>query len=102
MDELKLKKNEAGETLLVITTETTQDVPFGAEELKRQISQHAEVINNLQKQLEAVQGYETSEVTDETIVPVVESAKPLIDVVELDKVVKEAVKEQPIEITKEK
>jgi len=86
METIKLKTLD-GQTVQVVDSTQTQDVPFSAEEIKRQISQHAEVINNLQKQLEAVQSFESSGVAQQTVT-LVESTKPLIDVVELEKVVK--------------
>ena len=86
METIKLKTLD-GQTVQVVGSTQTQDVPFGAEEIKRQISQHAEVINNLQKQLEAVQSFKSSSVAQQTVT-LVESTKPLIDVVELEKVVK--------------
>jgi len=81
-----LKKNEDG--IVQVTTSTqTQETAFGVDEIKRQIKQHAEVINDLQKHLEAVQSFESG-TSDEATVTLVESAKPLINAVELDKVVK--------------
>ena len=86
METIRLKTID-GQTVQVVNSTQTQEVPFGAEEIKRQISQHAEVINNLQKQLEAVQGFESSGAAQQTVT-LAESIKPLIDMVELEKVVK--------------
>ncbi len=94
MSTIKLKTLD-GQTVQVVDSTQTQNVPFGAEEIKRQISQYAETINNLQKQLEAVQGFESSGVAQQTVT-LVESAKPLIDMVELEKVVKAEVVEEII------
>ena len=86
METITLKITD-GKTVQVVQSTQTQDVPFGAEEIKRQISQHAEVINNLQKQLEVVQGFEAGLVTKETVLSLVEVANPLIDMVALEAVV---------------
>ena len=69
MDEntLTLKKNEDGSVSQVVTTTTTNEVPFTSEELKRQIDEHQKIIDTLTPQYEAVKSFEESDDQETTV-----------------------------------
>ena len=92
MEELLLKKNENGETVQVITTIQTQEVPFNTDEIKRQIAEHAAIVDGLQRQLNAVQEFEAQGEL-EAVVQVKELESPLIGKEELADLVAATTKE---------
>lgn len=89
---LQIKQNEAGETVVVETSVHENVQRLDTAELKLQIRQHAESINELQQQLEAVEKFEASTKTEDVLV-LEEVKTPVIDSVVLEEVAKEEVKE---------
>lgn len=87
--ELNLKTDDNGKTVQVVESSQTQEVPYSAEEIKRQINQHAEVINRLQSELEAVQAFESNNKTEEVVL-VKDPVEPLIDQEQLETITREA------------
>lgn len=101
MEELNLKKTDNG-IVQVVTTTQTQEVPFSCDEIKRQIEQHVNIVNTLQKQLEAIQQFEASEDIEATVATK-ELAEPIINQAVSDQVTVREVKEVELAeaITKE-
>lgn len=79
MEELQLKKNGSGSTVRIVTTIQTQEIPLSADELRRQIKQHAEILDNLQRTLTAVEAFEAGSKDEDTVQVPVEAAAPLLD-----------------------
>lgn len=59
-NKLTLKKDDMGGTVAVVVNVVETTSPLSAGELKDQIKQHAAVIVDLQKTLEAVESFEAS------------------------------------------
>lgn len=64
---LTLKKNDDGQTVQVVTTTETQEVPLSSDELKRQIDEHQAIVDRLQAQYDAVKAFEESAETETTV-----------------------------------
>lgn len=83
--ELNLRKTDDGIVQLITTTQT-QEVPYSPDEIKRQISEHAAVIETLECQLKTIQSFEQSDDTEATV-QIEAVTKPLIDKTELEAMV---------------
>ena len=84
---MKLKQDENGNTIFVDETTQTTETPFGSDEIKRQIAQHSEIIQNLQKQLQAVEEFEGNANMEQEMVVSDVIAKPIIDEVVLQEMI---------------
>lgn len=78
-DKLNLKQDEHGNTVVVTSEVVEQTAPFGSDEIIRQIKQHTDIVEGLQRQLQAVQAFEAS--GKKTLTAVVSDviATPIID-----------------------
>lgn len=87
MDTITFKQLEDGQIVKVITNTITEEVPFSKEEIKRQINEHSQIVNNLQLQLQALEEFEkaNTEVKEMTVQETIIS--PIIDANNLDTVV---------------
>ena len=65
-DTLNLKKDVAGNTVVVETTTTVTETPLSADTIREQIRRQAEVMANLQSQLDAIEKFEKSSKAEAT------------------------------------
>ena len=87
-DNMKLKQDENGKTLIIEEITQTSEVPFGSDEIKRQIAQHSQVIQDLQLQLQAVQQFESNDLKDQEIAIPTKIDSPIINIAALESVSK--------------
>ena len=77
MDTITLKKNQDGQIVEEKQEIIINEIPYNVEEIKTQIIQHAEIIQQLEKLLQAVETFKDSEDTEATLT-LTEVAQPLI------------------------
>lgn len=81
MEQLNLKKDDDGNIFVVQNVQTEE--PISADELRRQIRQHADVIVTLETQLSAIETFSASELTvDSTLIE--KQTASIIDSVQLE------------------
>ena len=98
MDKITLKTNEQGETVQITTTTSTQETPLSADVLKQRITDTAADLNNLQKQLQAVQAFESNDLTEQEVIVSDKIDKPIVNETALADV--SFIKEKPVEDVK--
>ena len=91
---ITLKQNEQGETVQITTTTSTQETPLSADVLKQRIADTAADLNNLQKQLQAVQAFESNELIEQEVIVSDRIDKPIVNEIALADV--SFIKEKPV------
>lgn len=89
METITLKTDENGETIQVITSTIETTAPLSARELRRQIIEHKEIIETLQKQLQAVKQFEDNDLGVEEIIISDIITEPIINKKAFDTMVEE-------------
>jgi len=91
MDNITFKQLDNGEIVQVVTSTTVEEIPFSKEEIKRQISQHSEIVNNLQLQLQALEEFEDTDKEVQEIIIAETVDTPIINQDTLDTIVSSSV-----------
>lgn len=101
-DNLKLALDDDGNVVCITETTTSIQAPLDEDELLRQINEHADIMNTLQAQLQAVQSFKASKLQSDTVAVTAQFDNPIVNQDAIDAItptaeVEDATLDAPVE-----